>query len=384
MIDLSRHIEYLLLTRNVVCVQQLGTFRTQDCPSRWVEDEQIFLPPYRTILFDAHTDSEDNSFVQTLANRYRISQTEAQILHAEFVAYIEQELEESGSVDLGSIGVFVREQNGSETLFVPCEAGITTPSLYGLDAIHFAQLPVVEQVRIAAKQQEEKKITSVRSDKDYFIIRIHKKAVHYTTAAAAAIAFFFAIGNPVVTTDLKNPQIADTNLFLPSHLLAKPAMSTVVPAEKPEPSASAQATNVEKPVAATEPAPSAKPAEEKPAEKPKATEPAAKTADPTSTSVANKAAVPAKAETPAKTEAKATKPQGGYAVVLASAIPMEKAEEYAKKLNAKGVKAEARQFDKLVRVIIPGFQSAEGAHDKIKELKAQGDEFKQAWTLKLE
>ena len=51
MIELSTHIEYMLLTHDEVSVPQLGTFIVKDMSSRRVDEEGIFLPPYRTVTF---------------------------------------------------------------------------------------------------------------------------------------------------------------------------------------------------------------------------------------------------------------------------------------------------------------------------------------------
>ena len=51
MIELSRHIECLMLKHDCVIVPGLGGFVTQYVPARYVSDEQLFLPPYRSVGF---------------------------------------------------------------------------------------------------------------------------------------------------------------------------------------------------------------------------------------------------------------------------------------------------------------------------------------------
>ena len=57
MIELSRHIENLLLKHNCVIVPQLGGFVTQYVPARYISEEQIFLPPYRSVGFNPRFDT---------------------------------------------------------------------------------------------------------------------------------------------------------------------------------------------------------------------------------------------------------------------------------------------------------------------------------------
>jgi hypothetical protein len=51
MIELSTHIEYLLFNCTDVSVPQLGTFTRCEMSSQRIDEEGIFLPPYRTVKF---------------------------------------------------------------------------------------------------------------------------------------------------------------------------------------------------------------------------------------------------------------------------------------------------------------------------------------------
>lgn len=345
MIDISRHIEYLLLYSDEVAVQQLGVFRAEHKPSRWVQDEQIFLPPYRTVTFQQQEVVDDTHLLHTLALKYHTSLQEADIQRTEFVERLKQELQDNGSADLGNIGVFVRDEAQGELLFIPGQSGVTTPALYGLDALHMEPLPVAAQT---SGRVSRPVATHTAHDEDYFVIRIPKRVVHYTSAVAAAAILFFAMSTPISERTTSATQTAHTPLFLPAHLVEAPVAT---PAE--------QASVVETETVAEE----------------------------------NVACV----ETPVVTEKEALAPeetaaeqpvvassQGRYALVLASAIPMERAEQYAQQLQKRGLQAEARRMGKTVRVIIPGFDTSEAVQDKIRELKATSSEYQSAWTLKMD
>lgn len=357
MIDLSRHIEYLLLHRNDVCVQQLGTFSAKHMASRWVQEEGIFLPPYRTVSYSKQTRAEDDLFLNTLAEKYRLTQQEAQILLAEFVERIEQELEDNGTADLGSIGMFVREHTDGETLFIPNEAGIATPALYGLDAFHFDRLPA-RTVSINEQKTERKANAKITTDSKYYVIRIHRKAAHYAATMAASVALFFALGTPVANGGMQQLQSAVSEWFMPLRMAfshkAQPAEATAENSIQTVPAKIVVAPQQEAPVIEEPAAIEETPAEEAPIAEP----------------------------TPVTEPAPIVRAEG-YAAVLASSIPMKRAEEYAQDLQSRGIKAEARQFGKIVRVIIPGFATPEEVHAQIEDLKNVSDEFQQAWTLKL-
>lgn len=349
MIDLSRHIEYLLLTDTEVQIQQLGIFRAQCMPSRWVEDEHLLLPPYRTLHFEAKADVDDTRLLHTLALKYKLSMQEAEIKRTEYVEHLKQELQENGSADLGNIGVFVCESEGSELLFIPCEAGVTTPAYYGLDALHLEPLPQHEH---RAKIKGRTRALHTNNDEDYFVIRIPKRALHYAASVAAAAVLFFAASTPIAEQAASGEQTAHTTFFVPSHLMSQPACQPVTQTSAKEDilleNVKAEDTPLEEAVSAAE--------------------------------MVNEVVVPQTAEVPVAVQSEGPT----YAVVLASAIPMQRAEAYAKELNSRGIQAEARQFGKIVRVIIPGFTTAEEVQERIHELKSHSAEFEGAWTLKVD
>ena len=86
--DLSQHIEYLLLDHDCVIYPQLGAFRATYVPSRWSQAEDLFLPPYRSVSFDADTKESDGLFETSLSRRYRVSPVDAEVMCAEYLDYI--------------------------------------------------------------------------------------------------------------------------------------------------------------------------------------------------------------------------------------------------------------------------------------------------------
>ena len=59
MIELSRHIEMLLLENDCVVVPDFGGFIAHYQPARYVEEEGIFLPPLRTVGFNPQLTMND-------------------------------------------------------------------------------------------------------------------------------------------------------------------------------------------------------------------------------------------------------------------------------------------------------------------------------------
>ena len=77
MLELARHIERLVLRNNCVIVPGLGGFVTQYVPARYVEEENILLPPCRTVGFNPQLTLNDGLLVQSYMQTYDTSFPEA-------------------------------------------------------------------------------------------------------------------------------------------------------------------------------------------------------------------------------------------------------------------------------------------------------------------
>ena len=335
--DLSQQIEYLLLDHDCVIYPQLGAFVTTYVPSRWSQAEDLFLPPYRSVSFDAETKESDGLFVTSLSRRYKVSPVDAEVMCAEYLDYIKQELSENGTMDLGSIGVFVQENETDPLTFYPAPAGVASPGLYGLDALHMEPLSADQrQARRTSKRRSI--LPSVKSDERHITIRISRHLANYVAAAAASIILFFAFSTPVQNTDIRQPQAAESNLFLPAHLMpASTNAGTCASSDANYSKQSPELQQVEAPATASS-------AEASPS----------------------------------------LQPKESYAVVLASQVSMKNAEAFVASLKAEGYNAEVYVRNEMVRVILPGFESAEAVHEQIRQMKARSHKYDKAWTLKID
>ena len=400
MIDLSRHIEYLLLGSDKVEVPTLGTFSTKYVPSRWVEEEDIFLPPMMSVSYTSKTEGSGIDFVQSIATRFGISLEDASMACAEFTDNIRQELHDNGSSDIGSIGCFVQDGTDEEMLFIPCEAGVTSPKLYGLDVIC---TPLIEDDThndagkpLSAKRT--KGILSVERNRDFVTVSINRHLVNYLSAIAASIVLFFLITTPSFDTLDKGRLSADSQSITNAPLAELKAKQDFTEGLNAEADAPATITKAETDAPATitrkeaeTDAPATITRKEAETDAP-ATITKTKTPSEAKTETANKAKKETanKAKTAARTEKAGStkvKPSAAeeYAVVVASAISMKNAENYTKELMSRGYNTCLQTTGKINRVIMPGYKSKEAAYAKIRELKTNGgDEFVNAWVLKLD
>lgn len=92
MIELSTHIEYMLLSHDEVSVPMLGTFIVRDMSSKRIDEEGIFLPPYRTVSFRWDEQEAGEAFVASLSKLHNLSRHEARIMCVEYVDELMQTL----------------------------------------------------------------------------------------------------------------------------------------------------------------------------------------------------------------------------------------------------------------------------------------------------
>ena len=137
--ELVKHIEILLLEHDCVVVPQIGGFVTCNAPAKYIEDENLFLPPIRTVGFNERLKADDGLLMRSYVSAYHCTEAEAKKMLGEQIRDLQQELWENGTYDLGSIGVLTQDAQGN-VQFSPCQAGTVCPAYYGLDALFFEPL----------------------------------------------------------------------------------------------------------------------------------------------------------------------------------------------------------------------------------------------------
>ena len=216
MIELGRHIEILLLRHDCVIVPDFGGFMTHHVEARYDEDEQLFLPPVRTIGFNPQLKMNDSLLVQSYIEVYDISYPEALRRIEEEVNDIRQRLSDEGSCEFNNIGTLFMSEDEIFT-FEPCEAGILTPTLYGLGSFEMAPLAahkhVIDEGQALSTEEcthvgkgnatsvEESKVNSILveedEEEDRKFIRVKVSVLRNLAAACIAIIVFFVVSTPL-------------------------------------------------------------------------------------------------------------------------------------------------------------------------------------------
>ena len=361
MIELAQHIETLLLENDCVIVPGFGGFVAHYSPATRIKEENIFLPPTRTIGFNPQLKLNDGVLVQSYMSAYDTSFADAsRIVEKEVNEFIGL-LHEEGKAHLDNIGEIHYNVYGNYE-FIPYDSKITTPSLYGLDFFEMQELSVLQQkekVWVPTHQEKEKKT---------FEISINRAYLRNAAAMIAAIVLFFAFSTPVENTDVQKNNYAQ---LLPSELFEQIEKQSV--AVTPVYVKSEAMQQAKKLSASSTKASSTK----------KHTADKVKTSKP----IAVKELKVAKQGTSATTAATApaVKSQKSvnhpFHIIVAGGISLKDAEAIATQLKSKGfANAKALNMDGKVRVSISSFDNRNEATKQLLELR-KNETYKNAWLL---
>ena len=371
MIELARHIEVLLLDNDCVIVPGFGGFVSHRVPSRRVEEENLFLPPYRTIGFNPSMKLNDGLLVQSYMVAYDASYPEAVRLVESKVNYLENILQSEGEYELHGIGTLRQNIQGNYT-FQPQEAGILSPDFYGMSSFEMMTLEEItkkeneekkiREAAIAATQKKEPVLEPSFINETEKVIDIRaRKRERYINLVAACIALLFVVLLALPFTnigktgsEMKRQSMSETVTEDCRSLINKIFDAIRVDSSTPK------ATGVK----TTVPAVKTKKTVEKHEVKKEVKE-----------TPAVQEAAPVKVEIPAA-------PEHFYTLVLASQVSKKNAQMFIERLSKREeIQAEILE-GKFVSVIYSHFKTQGEAYQALNDLK-HIPEFKQAWVKEI-
>lgn len=366
MIELSRHIESLMLKHDCVIVPGLGGFVTQYVPARRVDDEQLFLPPCRSVGFNPQLSLNDGLLVQSYMQAYDTNYPETVKLIDDAVKQLKDKLREEGEYELMGIGRLTLGIGGKYD-FTPYEFGVLSPELYGLDTVsvsNFTQKQKEEQTETVVNNKGKKKKLHVKRTEKNYTISINRELVNYVAAAVVAIFFYCLWATPLNNTPQTNQQTASVvyeQLF--NHATQHQEYANAVPVV-PTQSATQPVTEVAKTTTETTSANTS----------------TVTTAQPVAPVTTQTAETQTKAkDQPQQTESTLSK--GKYTLVLASAISESNANEFSQKLKKDGyTEASPYRRGKMVRVVYGSYANEQAAQAALAKLRKH-QAFADAWVM---
>lgn len=389
MIQLDRHIEILLLDNDCVIVPGFGGFMAHHVCARFDDEMGVYLPPIRQLGFNAQLTLNDSVLVQSYIEAYDISYPEALRKIEDEVNELQQKMQNEGSCELMGVGT-LRYNDEGRVEFIPCEAGILTPELYGLDSVELSLLTNMvsgdthvrsELSGLTSVPKPEKSISPnsadavehKRGDKDERTITIRVSTLKRVGVAAATILALVGFGIPF--GQMIQPELTKSNIEgVFSNLLPQPEAAPAKAEHKP--------TRRTVYVYKTKPAPKA--VETAEAKDDMVDIYSLKPTDNTATAeTAAEAKTPETAKPEAKAEVKA-EPQNFYSIVLASRVTKANADDYVVKLKARGLKeAEAITRNNKTKVIYGHYASESEAHAALSSLRGSNTAFSDSWITEV-
>lgn len=208
--ELEKHIENLLMENDCVIVPDFGGFIVQYIPTRRIEEENIFLPPYRAVGFNSRLNLNDGLLIQSYMQVHDVNYPEALRLVEDAVAELREQLSRNGEVIMHGIGKLILDIENT-VVFHPNEDGVLSPSFYGLGSFEVLELSTEKSEKLTPSINE-----SATNKHNTLIIRINRAWLNNAVAVAAAILLFFFLSMPVDNTYVEPENYAslgDMRLF---------------------------------------------------------------------------------------------------------------------------------------------------------------------------
>lgn len=361
MISLSEHIEILLLEHDCIVVPGLGGFIANHAVARYSENgDGLFLPPYRIICFNENLQANDGLLVQSYMQAYDASYPDALRQLEMDVEDVVNELDLKGEYEFKGIGTLRKKLDGNIS-FEAFEAGVLTPSLYGLysydvktvdelmrereiqKALHSTSISPVQTVHSAADIVGGESEIGVKEEKGHVVIKLHRSWVDLAVAAVFAGLLFSLFYFPAVGS-IDKTDVCEAGAVHVSFASVKDRV---------------ERKGIDSRVASAMEASKAQEAE-------KASE------------TAEAGDVEAEASDAVK------KNSGRFSIVLASSVSRYNAEDYVRRLADKGLnEAHVLETRNMRRVLYSSYETSSDAYKALKELKKKSSRFSDAWVIEL-
>lgn len=422
MIELAKHIEFLLLENDCVILPGFGGFVAHYTEAIYEAKNQLFMPPMRTIGFNPLLRLNDGLLTQSVMEVYGTNYGDALKMVTRWVNQLKRQLYEEGSVELSNVGQLRMSIRGTMD-FVPFNSRLTTSWLYGLGSFELPELnkqsltegsvrrpkPVVVapslKPAVAAQHTQRhsfrRRAVTLMKESQWtprvkeLLPRLTPAMMQGAAAVVAALVLFFIFSVPVKNTEVMGSgnyaQLMPSELFeriekqsVAIHEVALPQESKEKKPVVVERTTLSKGKELKKPAAAAKPATASKPAATKPSATASAAKPAASKPAATKPSATASTAKPAAASKPAVTKpAAASKPvaDGDYHVIVASVATEADARAMAEQLVAQGYgQAKVILRDGKNRVSLHSLSSQAAAYHAVSQLREKG-QFAGAWVL---
>ncbi len=321
----GKHIKQLLATHDCVIIPGLGGFLIRHLPARYMEEEQMFLPPLRTATFNPCLTLDDGLLAQEYMRCGDLTYPEAVLTVRRETDKLRQALAVEGKAEIDGVGQLTQDIYGQLSFEMLSKAeSIESPDSYGLgktvlSPLHTSTVP--KEVDITIPQPRETPIPFYNKKG----LSIHLSTSTLNKIAGMVIVFLLVF------------------LFsTPFGSLTKEHQAAILPASlELSPTAASPTQAVEK----------------------------------KETPVIHKGSIVS--PQPLVQDNKET-----YCLVLASGVTQANAEAFVQHLKEQHIKADIYKKGKMRRVVYASYPSKEEAQRELNRWKEKDSAFSNAWVMK--
>lgn len=192
MISIDKHISRLIAGHDCVIIPGFGAFLSHRISAHYNAEEQIYMPPRRTLGFNPQITMDDALLTTAYMQQYGISYKQAAILMKDDIKKLKKRLSRKGQLYFGELGTLSMNIDGIVS-FEPSENGIDDPENYGMMPLAIPML----------SHKKEQTIT----------IKLNRRRITQYVAAAAAIIIMFIFVTPLSEHTFKNDIKASLGSF---------------------------------------------------------------------------------------------------------------------------------------------------------------------------
>lgn len=182
MICINEHIEYLLRRHDCVVVPGWGAFIAQYRGAWFDAEREVIVPPSRSISFNGSITHNDGMIATSVMRREGIGYDAAVSAIAGAVDLMRHQLEATGEVAVGKLGVFSKSDDNPME-FVPSDLSTRLSVYSGLSTVKAVDIAAQEQRRREAERRRGIEERSSRRSLRVNIMRV-----------AASIALLIGVG----------------------------------------------------------------------------------------------------------------------------------------------------------------------------------------------
>ena len=223
------HIECLLLQHDCVIIPDFGGFVLQTIPAEYLEESHLFTPSHKEIVFNPTLTHNDGLLSESYMQRYSMDFAKAQSIVRNDVAEMKGELDDYAELQLGSIGLFFKEEE--RLIFMPAKQSdeLFNVQSYGLPVFNLLPLSARDAFDLSSllktepkKKVEAEKVLNRRKNIIYSI-PVTRTFIRIVAASAAVILLFLFLATPI--NDVNKASYSAS--FMPHEIMPKKTVEEI-------------------------------------------------------------------------------------------------------------------------------------------------------------